>query len=356
MISLPDRVNALRLTDEAVIGGARRRRACAALGLGLGLDDRTYRRWRGGSGGVRADARPEAVRPPAPNRLDESERAAVLETCHAAEFASLPPGQIVPTLADRGEYLASESSFYRLLRDADEQHHRGRASAPRTRRAPTTHRATAPGQLWSWDVTFLRTAIRGEHYYLYLILDVFSRYVVGWEVYEAERGELAAELVQRTVVSENAAVLPPILHADNGSIQRGSTLRATLERLGIEPSFSRPRVSNDNACSEAWFRTAKYASSFPTDGFASLVAAREWVLGFVRWYNEEHHHSGIRYVTPAQRHRGEEKAVLANRAQLYAAAKDRHPARWSGKTRNWEPIGDVWLNPERESKAELTLA
>ena len=352
MISLPDRVTALELIDEAVAGGARRRRACAALGL----DERTCRRWRDGSGGVRADARPDAVRAPAANRLDGTERAAVLEVCHAAEFASLPPGQIVPTLADRGQYLASESSFYRLLRDADEQHHRGRAAAPRTRRPPTTHRATAPGQLWSWDVTLLRTAIRGEHYYLYLILDVFSRYVVGWEVYEAERGELASELVQRTVVSENAAASPPILHADNGSIQRGSTLRATLERLGIAPSFSRPRVSNDNAYSEAWFRTAKYAPSFPADGFASLGAAREWVLAFVRGYNESHHHSGIRHVTPGQRHRGEDKAILANRAQVYAAAKARNPARWSGKTRNWEPVGDVWLNPEREPEAELTLA
>ena len=244
-------MNAVTLIEEAVASGARRRRACQALGI----DDRTYRLWRDGGeeGEVRADARPDAVRAPAANRLDEAERAAVLAVCHSPEFASLPPGQIVPTLADRGQYLASESSIYRLLHAADEQHHRGRAAAPRKRRVPTTHRATAPGQLWSWDVTYLRTAIRGEHYYLYLILDVFSRYVLGWEVYDAERGELAAELVQRTVLSEGAAASPPILHADNGAIQRGSTLRATLERLGIEPSFSRPRVSNDNAYSESWF-------------------------------------------------------------------------------------------------------
>jgi len=354
MISYPDRVKAVELIDEAVAGGARRGRACATLGI----DDRTYRRWRAGEGEeVRADARPEAVRAPAANRLSEAERAAVLELCHAPEFASRPPGQIVPALADRGCYLASESSFYRVLREADEQHHRGRAAAPRARRAPTTHCATAPGQLWSWDVTFLRAPIRGEHYYLYLILDVYSRYVIGWEVYEAERGELAASLVQRTVLSEGCAAAPPTLHADNGSIQRGSTLRATLERLGIEPSFSRPRVSNDNAYSESWFRTAKYAPSFPVEGFASLEAAREWVLTFVRWYNEEHRHSGIRHVTPGQRHRGEDRQILADRERVYAEARARNPSRWSGETRNWSPIETVWLNPEREPAAEeLPLA
>ena len=354
MISHPDRVNAVTLIDEAVAAGARRSRACTTLGL----SERTYRRWRNGDedGGVRADARPEAVRPAPPQRLSEAERAEVLKACHAPEFASRPPGQIVPALADRGQYLASESSMYRILRDADEQHHRGRAAPPRARRAPRTHRATAPGQLWSWDVTYLKAPIRGEHYYLYLILDVYSRYVVGWEVYEAERGELAAELVQRTVLAEGAATAPPILHADNGAIQRGATLRATLERLGIEPSFSRPRVSNDNAYSEAWFRTAKYAPSFPVDGFESLEAARTWVLAFVRWYNEEHRHSRIRHVTPGERHRGEDGEILARRRQVYAEAKARHPNRWSGATRDWTPVGDVWLNPERAPEAELLPA
>ena len=353
MISLPDRVSAVELIDEAMAAGARRGRACATLGI----SDRTYRRWRDEDGTVRGDARPDAPRAPAPHRLDEAERAAVLEACHAPEFASRPPGQIVPVLADRGRYIASESSFYRILKDADEQHHRGRAAAPRARRAPTTHRATAPGQLWSWDVTYLRAPIRGEHYYLYLILDVYSRYVVGWEVFDAERGDLAAELVERTALAEGVASAPPVLHADNGAIQRGATLRATLERLGIEPSFSRPRVSNDNAYSEAWFRTAKYAPSFPADGFASIEAARTWVLAFVRWYNEEHRHSGIRHVTPGQRHRGEDGQILARRRQVYAEAKARRPSRWGTRsTRNWTAVGDVWLNPERAPETELLPA
>ena len=355
MISHPDRVNAVMLIDEAVAAGARRASACEALGI----SERTYRRWRetDDDTGVRADARPEAVRPVPAQRLSDAERAAVLAACHAPQFASRPPGQIVPALADQGQYLASESSFYRVLRDADEQHHRGRAAAPRQRRAPTTHRATAPGQLWSWDVTWLRTRVRGEHYYLYLILDVYSRRVVGHEVYEAERGELAAELVERTALAEGVALAPPILHADNGAIQRGSTLRATLDRLGIRPSFSRPRVSNDNAYSEAWFRTAKYAPSFPAEGFESMEAARRWGLEFVRWYNGEHRHSGIGHVTPDERHRGEDTELLARRRKVYAEAKARHPSRWGTRpTRNWEPIKEVWLNPERAPGAELQPA
>lgn len=347
MISHPDRCHAVALIDEAVAGGARRGIACQTLGLTL----RTYQRWTQ-AGSVKADARPEAMRPTPANKLSEAERAEVLAVCHRPEFASLPPSQIVPRLADEGCYLASESSFYRILREHGEQHHRGRAQAPRPSRPRSTHRADAPCRVWSWDVTWLKSPVRGQFYYLYLILDIYSRKIVGWEVHESENGELAAALVRRAVLAEGCIDQPLVLHADNGGPQRGSTLRATLEALGIEPSYSRPRVSDDNAYSESIFRTCKYRPDYPLHGFADVDAARHWVWQFVQWYNGEHRHSGIRYVTPLQRHRGEDRAILKARERLYEQAKARRPHRWSGSTRNWQPIGEVWLNPETTPTAD----
>jgi putative transposase len=344
MISVPDRRIACQLIAEANQAGAHLHKACAELEIHL----RTYRRWWK-NGEIKADARPEATRPPPSNKLSTEERAAVLEACHRPEFASLPPSQIVPALADSGVFLASESTFYRVLRAANEQHHRGYSRPPQKRKTPTSHCATAPNQVWSWDITYLVSPIRGQYYYLYLILDIYSRKVVGWEVHDRESTELAAEVVQRAVMVEQCRDTLQVLHADNGSPMKGSTLRATLQELGIEPSYSRPRVSNDNPYSEATFRTLKYRPNFPQDGFTDLVAARTWVYGFVSWYNERHRHSGIRFVTPNERHDGREKELLAKRAALYAIAKEKHPGRWTGETRNWTPEGEVWLNPERSS-------
>lgn len=342
MISYPDRQLAVELIDEAVASGARRHRACSELGL----SERTYRRWTR-TDGVRADGRRAAVRPTPHNKLSEAERAEVLACCHAPEFASLAPSQIVPRLADEGRYIASESSFYRVLHDADEQRHRGRAQAPRQSRAPSTHQATGPCQVWCWDVSFLRSPVLGLFYYLYMIVDLYSRKVVGWEVHECESGEHAAALVHRAALAEQCIDRPMVLHADNGAIQKSYTLRRKLEQLGIEPSYSRPRVSDDNAYSEALFRTCKYRPDFPVTGFTNIEAARQWIARFVHWYNEEHRHSAIRHVTPAQRHRGEDVAVLAQRDVLYAQARARNPNRWSRNTRNWSPVGSVWLNPEK---------
>ena len=138
-----------------------------------------------------------------------------------------------------------------------------------------------------------------------------------------------------------------VLHADNGSPMKGATMKVTMERLGVIASFSRPRVSNDNPYSEALFRTCKYTPRWPTRGFATIDEARAWVMDFVRWYNTGHRHSAIRFVTPDQRHRGEDHALLAERHRVYQLARAAHPERWSGQTRNWQPIASVWLNPER---------
>jgi putative transposase len=296
---------------------------------------------------VNVDARTTTTRPEPSNKLSEAEQQAVLSACNRVEHAHLPPSQIVPRLADEGVYLASESTFYRLLRANNQGQRRGRAQAPRPRPAPTSYCATAANQVWSWDITYLPTPVRGQYYYLYLVEDIYSRKGVGWEVHEQESGEKAAELMQRTVMAEQCWGAPLVLHSDNGAPMKSTTLLAKLYDLGITASRGRPRVSNDNPYSESLFRTLKYCPQWPMQGFANVDEARAWVRDFMTWYNHEHCHSRIRFVTPAQRHRGEDHDILAKRHAVYQAARAMHPERWSGETRDWSPIGAVMLNPDR---------
>lgn len=308
---------------------------------------RTFQRWvRDGDDAVMADSRTTSTRPAPANKLSEDERAQILAVANSEEFASLPPTQIVPTLADRGVFVASESSFYRVLKAAAQQHHRGRAKKPSSRVA-TSHCATGPNEVWSWDITWMPAAVKGQFYYWYMVLDVFSRKIVGHEVHVAESAELASLLMRRASLAERLAGRPLVLHSDNGSAMKGATMLATLEQLGVAPSFSRPRVSNDNAYAESLFRTCKYRPDYPAKPFESLDEARAWTQKFVRWYNHEHKHSGLKFVTPAQRHTGQDAAILARREKVYRDARNRNPERWSQGTRNWKLEDQVWLNPER---------
>lgn len=341
MISTPDRRQAVELIEEAVAAGASRPRACDELQISL----RTYQRWTEDDG-VKADGRPEAQRPEPSNKLTEQEREEILAICNDDEYQSLPPSQIVPALADKATYIASESSFYRVLREADQLQHRGKAQAPRNVSKPTAYKATGPNQVWSWDITYLASTIAGVFFRLYLVMDIYSRKIVSWEVHDRETAEYAAMLLRKACLAEGISEHGLVLHSDNGSPMKGATMLATLQRLGVVPSFSRPSVSNDNPYSESLFGTLKYTPAFPSKPFESLAAAREWVQSFVHWYNEKHHHSGIQFVTPAGRHSGAEHEILAKRKAVYEAAKQCHPERWSGETRNWSPVGEVWLNPE----------
>ena len=190
-------------------------------------------------------------------------------------------------------------------------------------------------------------ATRGLYFYLYLFMDIFSRKIVGWQIYETESSELAAEVMRDICERENIAPGQVVLHSDNGSPMKGATMLATLQALGVMPSFSRPAVSNDNPYSESLFKTMKYRPIYPRRAFESLQAARLWVSQFVQWYNHEHRHSAIRFVTPGERHAGLDVALLSKRVEVYEAAKARHPERWSGATRNWQPIKAVYLNPDQ---------
>jgi len=252
-------------------------------------------------------------------------------------------------LADKGVYLASESTFYRVLNENKQLKHRGKNKPARKLIKPQALTATAPNQIYTWDITYLPSQVRGLFFYLYLVLDIYSRKIVGWQVHSEELSVLAADLMvdicQREGIKRNQVTL----HSDNGSPMKGATMLATLQQLGVVPSFSRPSVSNDNPFSESMFRTLKYRPEKP---FSDLRSARDWVNGFVQWYNHEHCHSGIKFVTPAQRHTGEDIEILAKRKQVYQKAKKQNPERWSGEIRNWDRIKEVQLNPER-SKSEV---
>jgi putative transposase len=343
MASAPDRQEIAAFVATATAAGARQSAACAEIGL----SPRTLQRRKEPTGGICGDRRPSAERPTPANKLSEEERDRIVATCNAPQFASLPPSQIGSRLADQGKYIASESSMDRVLRERGQNHRRGRARPPSRSKPPASFQAKGPREVWSWDITWLPGPVAGTFFYLHLMLDLFSRKIVGWEVHDRETAEFAAQVLQRAGWAEGCVTSPPVRHADNGSPMKGATMKVTMERLGVVASFSRPRVSNDNPFSEALFRTCKYGPAWPTRGFATIEDARAWVSEFVRWYNTEHRHSAIRFVTPDQRHRGEDRTLLAGRHQLYQLARAARPERWSGHTRNWRPVGAVWLNPER---------
>ena len=323
---------------QAQSSGARLLQACRVAGVSI----RTIDRWRNRPGGD--DLRSGPHRRPR-NALTPTEEAQVLHVLTSSRYAELSPKQLVPQLADEGLYLASESTLYRLQRRYGLRGTKRIASRTHVTRAAALHRATGPNQVWSWDITWLPTIVRGLYLRLYLVMDVWSRRIVGWRVAERESADIAAELI--TQICRDAELDPRglVLHSDNGAPMRASTMVSTLQWLGIVPSFSRPHVSDDNPYSEALFRTLKHTPAYPRLPFANVAAAQRWVARFVQWYNGEHRHSAIRYVTPDERHGGREQHILTHRHQLYQMARRIHPERWSGPTRNWAPAGTVLLHP-----------
>lgn len=316
----------------------------------LGISTRTLQRWKKEDGTVRKDNRKNAQRPVPANKLTEDEERQILSICNEIRFQSFPPSQIVPTLMDEGVYIASTSSFYRVLHRAGQVSQRGHAAAP-SRKKPTSHSATAPNQVWSWDITYLKSPIKGQFFYLYLVMDIFSRKIIHWEIHRKESAERASVLIQKACLKEGISRqdTPLVLHSDNGSPMKGSTMLATLHRLGILPSYSRPRVSDDNPYSESLFRTLKYRPNYPAKAFKDLSGARKWTCRFVTWYNDVHKHSGLKFVTPNQRHSGQAETILRKRHQLMVQVKARYPERWGKRaTSDWTLPDTVWLNPDKD--------
>jgi transposase InsO family protein len=292
---------------------------------------------------VRISAR--VLRMPRPTSLATKSVTGAGRPQQCASPGSFPQADL-PQLADRGIDLASESTFYRVLKEHARLAHR-QAFKPAVTHRPKAHVATGPCQVWSWDITYLKTSVKGLFFYLYMVLDVWSRKIMAAQAFAEESMEHSAMLVAEACAFHGVKPEELVLHSDNGGPMKGATMLATLHNLGVTPSFSRPNVSNDNPYSEALFRTMKYRPEYPSRPFETIEQAQSWIDQFVFWYNTRHLHSSIRFITPDDRHYGREQAILANRQKVYAEARQRNSKRWSKKTRNWNPVKCVWLNPEK---------
>jgi putative transposase len=341
-VSVQDRRSCMELVKQAKASGAGRAACCQVLEVSL----RTLERWEKDPDQGDQRRGPDTV---CAHALSAQEKQAIVEVCKSSAYRDLSPWQMVARLADAGRYLGSESSFYRVLKQKDLLSHRQK-SKPRSHRRPKDLLARNPNEVWSWDITYLNSPIRGAYYYLYLVEDIFSRMIVGWIIEEVQSAEHGARLIDRICQEQGIPKGQLTLHSDNGAPMTGATIVATLERLGVIPSLSRPAVSDDNPYSESLFKTLKYRPSYPDSAFSGIDQAREWVSRFVQWYNTEHLHSAIRFVTPGSRHLGLDQAILAKRTAVYKQAQHQHPRRWSGPTRNWSPITEVFLNPKKATR------
>jgi putative transposase len=277
------------------------------------------------------------------HRFTDEEKKQIISVACSPEFRDSTPEAIVAILASRSEYIGSESSFRRFLKTEELNRHRRREKAARHHR-PKHLVATGPGQIWTWDITYLRSKVLGSFFYCYVFVDIFSRKIVAYDVHPVECGKIASELFSKACEVEGVQPGDLTLHSDNGASMKSAEFLATLSKLGVEKSFSRPSVSNDNPFSEAIFKTMKYRTWYPEKPFGTLEDARKWMSRFANWYNFTHLHSGIKLVTPDQRHRGEDIQILETRHATYEEAKKKNPARWTGETRDWSHIKKVDLN------------
>jgi transposase InsO family protein len=289
--------------------------------------------------------KPEAKPRPTPaHALSADERARVREVLNSERFMDQAPRQVYANLLDEGRYLCHWRTMYRILSVYNEVRERRLL-----RRHPVYKRpellATGPNQVWSWDITWMRGPRKGEKYALYVVIDIFSRYVVGWMIAEFESSELAKQLVAETARKQGIEPGTLTIHADNGKPMKGKPLRQLLIELGINQSHSRPHTSDDNPFSEAQFKTMKYKSDYP-NRFESMDAAREWARTFFYWYNDEHYHSGLNLLTPASVHYGEADEIREQRQQVMSSAFEAHPTRFSkGQPKVHGAPAAVYINP-----------
>lgn len=345
-IDLCDKKLIIVLIDNARSAGCRLKVATSDIEI----DFKTYLRWKQDC----IDKRRGPLRP-VTHKLSFTEQEEIIKISTSKEYMDFSPWIIVSKLADLGIYVASESSFYKVLKERKLLAHRSK-SKPASREKPLALVAHGPNEIWSWDITYLKTLVRGQFYYVYLMMDIWSRKIVGFDIKEQESMEHSSKLMRKLCVLENIEQNQLVLHSDNGGPMKGATMLATLEKLGVAASFSRPRVSNDNPYSESLFKTLKYCPKYP-DQFESINEAKQWMIKFMDWYNN-HPHSGIKFVTPLERHNGEDIEILEKRKKVYSNAKNKNPSRWKGRNiRNWEREEKVYLNHLQKSKdADIKIA
>lgn len=297
---------------------------------------------------------PEPSPRPTPARaLQPEEKAEVRAVLNSQRFCDCAPREVYAVLLDAGRYLCDWRTMYRVLEEHDEVRER-RNQRPATRRVKPELRATSPNQVWTWDISFLKGP--GCFYYLYTIIDMYSRYIVGWMIAQCESAELAEKLIAETCAKQGIQRGELVLHSDRGSAMRSQTVSALLKTLGVTKSHSRPYTPTDNPYSEAHFKTLKYSPNYPGQ-FSGLRHARRWTRAFVQWYNHAHHHSGLGLMTPAMVHYGEVKQVKAQRQRALDAAYAAHPERFvSGRPTAPEPPKEVWINRPQRNHDDETLS
>jgi len=332
----------IELINEAASSGVRKDKACAVLNISL----RSLQRWEKENC---ADRRKGAVKN-VPRKLSEAERQKIIDTACDRLFRDLTPYEIVAILAEDDIYLASERTIYRILNAENMLHHRGNIKPCRKTGKPDELKATGPDQVWCWDITFLRTPVHGLYFYCYMIKDIWTKEIIGWEIHDIEDVEIASDLFRR--LKDKHKLRGIRLHSDNGNPMKGATMIMTLYNLGVIPSYSRPRVSNDNPYIESLFKTLKYTAGYP-GLFKDIYHAREWMADFVNWYNTKHRHSAVGYVTPAQRRSGEYKKIISDRNKTIEKARMLHPERWGKKIRIWNATEEIFLNPNEDTKERL---
>ena len=325
---------AVELIDEANKAGARLRKACDTLEISVS----TYRRWRSGN---YLDNRKGAIKHVS-RKLSVEEEQAIVDICCSKEYKDDNPYKIHASLLDKDNYIASVSSFYRVLRKHNLVHHRGNTKPGQSHSKPPELEATGPNQVWCWDITWLPTTVKGLFYYAYTIIDIWDRSIVKWSIHDREDETLARELFHKALRDNHN---PKVwVHSDNGNPMKGLSLLALFYDLGICNSYSRPRVSNDNPFIESWFKTLKYSVSYPGN-FSTLEKAREWFALFVSGYNTTHSHSGMHFITPVQVRTGQYKSIVTKRNKVMMEAQQRNPQRWSNNVKQLPEEHVVHLNP-----------
>lgn len=344
MIPESMRKKAVELIKEANTSGARLVKACEALEISIS----TFERWRGGKISDRRKGAPKVVA----RKLSSEERHSIIDMSCSREYKDDNPYKIVASLLNKGIYIASTSSFYRVLREEGLIRHRGNSRPRQSHNKPPELVATGPNQVWTWDITWLRTDIRGIFYFSYNIIDIWDRSIVKWAIHDREDDELARELFQRAL--EENGYPNVFVHSDNGNPMKGMSLMALFYDLGISNSYSRPRVSDDNPFIESWFKTLKTHVSYPGK-FKTITDARRWFANFVDSYNGSHSHSGLYYITPHQVRNGEYSKIVKKRNKAMKNAYNNNPIRWSNGVKQLPVEHVVYLNPAADTRIKIKL-
>lgn len=321
--------------------------ACRALGVARST---LYRRRA-----VRQCPRPQQPRPSSPRALSIDERQTVLDVLNDERYCDLAPRTVWAVLLDEGRYLCSPRTMYRILAENGPVRER-RDQLRHPAYAKPELLATSPNQIWSWDITKLKGPVKWTYYYLYVVMDLYSRYVVGWTLATREGGVLASELIEESCAKQQVGLGELTLHADRGPPMISKTLALKLADLGVTKSHSRPYTSNDNAFSESQFRTMKYRPDFPAR-FGSIEDARAHCRAFFDWYNRRHRHSSLGLLTPETVHYGRAEAAIASRSVVLEAAYRAHPERFISRLPTPPALpAEVWINPPLRTPEAETVA